>query len=122
MPQQHKESTMSSSNYSTAATALIASFGKSAHQVIDMYRDGGERLAQAASQRWQAAFKEASPSLTPETRKNAKHAKEVAGRYYAQGLALSADGAQVVVDTIVGAAIAGVERVGAFAHQASQKA
>ena len=110
------------SNYSTAATAVIAGFGKSAHQVIGMYRDGGERLAEAASERWQAAFKKASPDLTPETRKNAKHAKEVAGRYYAKGLALSADGAQVVVDTLVGAAIAGVERMDAFAHQASQKA
>ena len=111
---------MNSSNFSTAATALVAGFGKSAHQVIDMYRDGGERLAQAASHRWQAAFRQASPQLTRETRRNARHAAEVAGRYYARGLALSADGAQTAIDTLVGAAIAGVGRIGTFAHPRSR--
>jgi hypothetical protein len=113
---------MDTRNFTTTATTLIANFGQAAHQAIGIYREGGERLAQGVSQRWQTAFREASPQLTPETRKNAKHAKEVAGRYYARGLALSADGAEVVIDTFVGAAIAGIERVGAFAHQATQKA
>ena len=113
---------MDTSNFTNTATSLIANFGQAAHQAIGIYRDGGERLAQGAAQRWQAAFKEASPKLTPETRKNAKHAKDVVGRYYARGLALSADGAEVVVDTFVGAAITGVERMGAFAQQAAHKA
>lgn len=113
---------MDTSNFTTTATSLIANFGQAAHHVIGAYREGGERLAEAAGQRWQAAFKQASPQLTPETRKNAKHAKDVVGRYYARGLAMSTDGAAVVIDTLVGAAIAGVERVGEFTQGHAQKA
>jgi hypothetical protein len=65
-------------------------------------------------QRWKAALKQTAPKLTPETRKNAAHAQQVFSGYYAKGLALSADGAEVVVDTLVGAAIAAVERIAAF--------
>jgi hypothetical protein len=93
---------------------LIAGFGNGAHHVIGLYREGGERLADAMEQRWKAALKQSAPKLTPETRKNAAHAQQVFSGYYAKGLAMSADGAQVVVDTLVGAAIAAVERVAAF--------
>src|SRR3954467_1404496 len=101
MPQQHKEASMDPRNFTDTATSLIANFGQAAHHAIGMYREGGERLAEGTSQRWQAAFKAASPQLSPETRKNAKHAKDVVGRYYARGLALSADGAEVVIDTFI---------------------
>ena len=113
---------MTTQNFTITATSLIANFGKAAHHTIGLYREGGERLAEAAGQRWQAAFKEASPKLTPETRKNAKHAKDVVGRSYARGLAMSTDGAGVVIDTLVGAAIAGVERMGEFTQGHAQKA
>jgi hypothetical protein len=93
---------------------LIAGFGNGAHHVIGLYREGGERLADAMEQRWKSALKQNAPKLTPETRKNAAHAQQVFSGYYAKGLAMSADGAQVVVDTLVGAAIAAVERVAAF--------
>ena len=93
---------------------LIAGFGNSAHHVIGLYREGGERLADAMEQRWKAALKESAPQLTPETRKNAARAQQAFTGYYAKGLAVTADGAEVVVDTLVGAAIAAVERIAAF--------
>lgn len=101
---------------------LIAGFGNGAHRAIGLYREGGERLIDAMDQRWKAAFKQSAPKLTPETRKNAQHAHQVFSGYYAKGLAMSADGAQVVVDTVVGAAIAAVERVAAFNASAGKNA
>ena len=109
---------MDTNSFSTTATGLLANFGNVAHQVIGAYREGGERLATTLEQRWKAALKESSPQLTAETRKNAAGAQQVFSTYYAKGLALSADGAEVVVDTLVGAAVAGFERAAAFAQQA----
>jgi hypothetical protein len=100
---------------------LIAGFGNGAHHVIGLYREGGERLADAMDQRWKAAFKQSAPKLTPETRKNAQHAHQVFSGYYTKGLAMSADGAQVVVDTLVGAAIAAVERMTALNAATARK-
>ena len=99
------------------ATEFVATFGNTAHQGIGIYRSAGERIADAVSSKWDEAFKQASPQLDAETRKNAKNAKQVFGRYYAQGLAMSADGAGIVVDTLVGATIAGIERAAAIGHQ-----
>ncbi|HXD41804.1 MAG TPA: hypothetical protein VN649_14660 [Ramlibacter sp.] len=109
---------MDANSFSTTATGLLANFGHAAHQAIGVYREGGERLAATLEQRWKAALKESSPQLTAETRRNAARAQQAFSAYYAKGLALSADGAEVVVDTLVGAAVAGVERAAAFAQQA----
>jgi hypothetical protein len=109
---------MDANTFSTTATNLLANFGNVAHQVIGAYREGGERLGDTLEQRWKAALKESSPQLTAETRRNAARAQQAFGTYYAKGLALSADGAEVVVDTLVGAAVAGLERAAAFAQQA----
>ena len=112
---------MKTNNFSATATDLLANFGNAAHNAIGVYREGGERLADTLEQRWKKALKETSPKLTPETRKNAAHAQQVLSGYYAKGLALSADGAEVVIDTLVGAAVVAVERATAFA-QRTQKA
>ncbi|NPC56297.1 hypothetical protein [Caenimonas soli] len=101
-------------SFSANATDLIANFGNAAHHAIGVYREGGERLAGTLEQRWKAALKETSPKLTPETRKNAARAQEAFSGYYARGLALSADGAEVVIDTLVGAAVTAIERAAAF--------
>jgi hypothetical protein len=105
---------MNTNDFSTNATRYIAGFGNAAHQVIGFYREGGERLADTLEQRWNKALKESSPKLTPETRKNAARAQQAFSTLYAKGLALSADGAEVVVDTVVGAAVAAVERAAAI--------
>jgi hypothetical protein len=109
---------MDTNAFSTNATSLLANFGNAAHQVIGAYREGGERLATTLGQRWKAALKESSPQLTAETRRNAARAQQAFSTYYAKGLAVSADGAVVVVDTLVGAAVVGIERAAAFAQQA----
>jgi len=100
--------------FSANATDLIANFGNAAHHAIGLYREGGERLADTLEQRWKTALKETAPKLTPETRKNAARAQQAFSGYYARGLALSADGAEVVIDTLVGAAVAAIERAAAF--------
>jgi len=97
-------------NFSTVATQLIDGFDQTAHQVIGLYRDGGERIAAAAKQRWDAALKESSPQLSAETRKNATHAQKVIGGYYVKGIDLAASGAEVAVDTLVQAARTAVQR------------
>lgn len=102
---------MTKQQFTGAATAALGQFGEAAHRAIALYREGGERIAQAAHERWEAAFAQAKPQLDAETRKNAKHAKDVFGRYWARALELSTDGATVAVDMVVGAAITGVERV-----------
>jgi hypothetical protein len=107
---------MDKQEFTQATTAALGRFGNAAHQAIDIYREGGERLAALAGERWDTAFEQAKPQLDAETRKNAKHAKDVFARYYTRAIALSADGARIAVDTVVGASIAGVERVAAYKH------
>lgn len=101
-------------NAFSTATTLIANVGNTAHDLIGAYRERGELLASSLEQRWKAALKEASPQLTAETRKNAARAQRAFSASYARGLALTADGAGVVVDTLVGAAVATVQRAAAF--------
>jgi hypothetical protein len=109
---------MDTNNFSTTATELVARFGNTAHDVIGAYREGGERLAGTLEHRWKSALKESSPKLKPETRRNAARAQQAFSAYYAKGLNLSADGAVVVVDTLVGATVAAIERAAALAAQA----
>lgn len=111
---------MKTQSFTANATSLIGSFGNAAHQAIEAYREGGERLATVLEQRYKAALKETGPQLTPETRKNAAHAQQVFSGYYAKGLTLTADGAVVVVDTLVGAAVTAVERAAAFKQARAQ--
>lgn len=105
---------MEANKFSAATTHALANFGHTAHHLIGMYREGGERLAATLEQRWTAALKESSPQLSAETRKNARRAQKAFSASYAKGLAFTADGAEVVVDTLVGAAVAAVERAAAF--------
>ncbi|HSI55119.1 MAG: hypothetical protein ACAH21_12690 [Ramlibacter sp.] len=107
---------MNTHAFSATATTAVANFGNTAHQVISMYRDGGERIARTLEQRWNAALKEAAPKLTPETRKNAARAQQKFSSFYARSLAMTTDGAQVVVDTLVGATVSAIERAATYAQ------
>ncbi|MBX3586690.1 MAG: hypothetical protein KF796_08590 [Ramlibacter sp.] len=113
---------MTTTEFSRAATGVITTFGSTAHKIIDTYQTGGTRLHDAVEQRWKRALKETSPKLTSETRKNAAHAQQVFSGYYAKGLALTADGAKVAVDTLVGVALATTERATALAEAGLRKA
>ena len=105
---------MNTNHFSGTATGFIGNFADTAHKGIGLYRAGGERLSGALEQRWKAGLKQAGPKLTPETRKNAARAQQAFSGYYAKALALSADGAEVVLDTLVGVAIDAVQRAAAF--------
>ena len=107
---------MKTTNYSATATGYLKAFGSSAHKAISAYRQGGEQLADTLEQQWNAALKRSASQLTPETRKNAARAQQAASALYAKGLAFSVDGARVVVDTLVGAGLAGVQRASTL-HQ-----
>ena len=89
----------------TQVVDIITLVGQTAHKGIDLYRQGGERLLSATEQSWNRALKASSAELTAETRKNAKHAQKVFSGYCAKGLVVTADGATVLVDTLVGAAL-----------------
>lgn len=113
---------MQTQSFSATATDLVARFGSTAHDVIGAYREGGERLAGTLEQRWKTALKKTSPKLTPETRRNAARAQHAFSALYTKGLTLSADGAVVVVDTLVGATVVAIERAAALAEQRKQDA
>ena len=112
---------MNTHDISTAAVDLVGRFGNTAHQVIGMYREGGERVADTLGQRWETAFKQNSAKLTPETRKNAARAQKAFGAWYAKGLAVSTSGAEVAVDTVVGATVAAIVRASLYAQRNPRK-
>jgi hypothetical protein len=105
---------MNAPHFSKTATQFVEAFGTTAHSAIDACREGGERLGDLAADRWDRSFKEASPRLKPETRRNALHAREVFARYYQRGLEASTSGAATVVDTLVQAAGGAIERAAAY--------
>jgi hypothetical protein len=107
---------MTKQQFTDAATTALGRFGNAAHRAIALYREGGEHIARIADERWETAFEQAKPQLDAQTRKNARHAKDVFGRYWARALDLSTDGATIAVDTVVGAAIAGVERAAGYSQ------
>lgn len=106
---------MNTASFFTTATHLVDSAGSTAHAAIGAYRDGGERVAKLASSRWDRSFRQARTHLTPETRRNAAHARRVFGGYYTRGLHLSASGAATAVDTLMGAATTVLDRAAAAA-------
>lgn len=105
---------MTAHEFSTTATRCVETFGTAAHGAVAACRTGGERLAGAAADRWDRAYRRASPQLSAETRRNAAHARKVAGRYWRAGLATSTDAADRAVDAIVGAAATAITRAEAL--------
>jgi hypothetical protein len=100
---------MQATPFRTTARQWISGFDSGAHRAIAGWRSGGERLGEAARQRWDRAFAESSPKLSPETQRNASHFREVVAGYYARGVELSATGAERAVSTLVEAAQSAVD-------------
>ena len=88
----------------STAQHWIRGFDSGAHRAIAGWRSGGDRLGQAARVRWDRAFAESSPQLSPETRRNASHFRDVVAGCYSRGIALSANGAERAVASLVRAA------------------
>jgi hypothetical protein len=101
---------MDSQAFRSTAQQWISGFDHQARRAIGGWRTGGDRLGDAARTRWDRAFAQSSPKLSEETRRNASHARDVFARYYVQGVALSATGAERAVETLVQVADAAVSR------------
>ncbi|HYW56544.1 MAG TPA: hypothetical protein VE934_06275 [Polaromonas sp.] len=112
---------MSAKNLSTVAVDLIEAYGKTAKNVINAYRAGGERMVTLMEKRWNKAMRESRTELTAETAKNANAAKLAFSAYYIKGLTVTSNGAQQVVNQLVKVAEAGVDRVAANASLFEEK-
>jgi len=106
--------TATTSSLTATAVQLLDAFGSTAHTAIAACRTGGERLGDFAARRWDRAFREASPQLSAETRRNAANARKVAARYWRQGLERSTGAAEAAVDTFVDAAAGAIRRAEAW--------
>jgi hypothetical protein len=95
---------MQATEFRATARQWISGFDSGAHRAIAGWRTGGERLGRSARGRWDRAFAESSPQLSPETRRNAGHLRDVVAGYYTRGVELSASGAERAVGTLVQAA------------------
>ncbi|HEY0824237.1 MAG TPA: hypothetical protein VGD76_10655 [Ramlibacter sp.] len=100
---------MQATTFHATARQWISGFDSGAQRAIAGWRAGGDRLGQAARARWDRAFAESSPQLSPETRRNASHFRDVVARRYARGVELSATGAERAVTALVQAAQAAVD-------------
>ena len=101
---------------SSTARQWITGFDSNARRAIVAWREGGDRLAGVARERWDTAFEQAAPKLSAETRRNASHARDVFAGLYAKGILLSAGGAEAAVETLVDVARAAVDRAAATPH------
>ena len=108
---------MNSRNLSTVTTELITSYGNTAKNVINAYRVGGERVIGFMDQRWENALKKSAAKLESEVRGNASSAQKKLSSYYSKGILLTTDGADMVVNKVVGLAGKGVHQVAANASQ-----
>ena len=106
---------MANQTLSTVTSDLIASYGKTAKNVIHAYRVGNQRAIGFMDQRWASAVGKAGNRLSAEARDNAVAAQQKLTGYYAKGVALTTDSADSVVDKAVELAGLGLTQVAANA-------
>lgn len=106
---------MSNKNLSTVTTDLIESYGNTAKNMIQAYRMGHQRVALFVDQRWEKALQQSASPLRTEMRKNALAAQKSVNGLYVKGIALTSDGADVLVNKAVELAGKGVQKASATA-------
>lgn len=112
---------MTTKTLSTATTALIESYANTAKNVINAYRVGHERVIGFMDQRWESALHKTGRKLTAEVRGNALSAQKKFSALYTQGVTLTADGADTLVNKVVELAGKGVHQAAANADQFEKK-
>ena len=112
---------MTAKNLSTITTDLITSYGKTARNMIHVYRMGNQRVARYVDQRWEQALAQSASELRNEVRKNAKAVQKTVNGLYLKGITISSDGAEGVVGKFVELAGKGVQQVAANASQFEQR-
>ena len=108
---------MTAKNLSTVTTELITSYGNTAKNVIHAYRVGGERVIGFMDRRWEKALEKSGARLKAEVRSNAMSAQKKLSGYYTNGISLTTNGADMVVDKAVELAGKGVRQVARNAGQ-----
>ena len=112
---------MTAKNLSTVVTDLIESYGNTSKNVINAYRTGGERIVGFVEQRWDRALEASSPKLSADVVENAAAAQKLVGSYYTQGLALTTNSADTLVNELVKFAGKGLQQVAANASRFEEK-
>ena len=102
---------MNTQAFQATAQQWISGFDHGAHRAIAGWRSGAGRLGEMARTRWDHAFAQSSPQLSPDTRRNASHFRDVVAGYYVRGIDLSTTGAERAVSTLVEAAEAAAGRI-----------
>jgi hypothetical protein len=111
---------MRNKSLSSVANAVIESYGNTAINMINAYRIGGERVIGFVDQRFEAAVNTGASRLSDELRTNLIGTEKRISGYYAKGLQVGTDRAEVVVNTAVDLASKGVERIAANAERFDQ--
>ena len=106
---------MTIQNLSSVASDVITSYGKTAENVINAYRSGGQRVIGFVDQRFQNVLNRPALPLSTAMRGNLATVQKTISGYYVKGIELSSGGAQTVVHTVVDLAGKGVERIAANA-------
>ncbi len=108
---------MTSKNLSTVTNELIASYGNTAKNVINAYRVGNERAVGYVDQSWATAVEKAGTRLSAEVRNNALAAQKRLSGYYAMGVSVTSDNAEIAVSKAIELAGKSVEQVAANASR-----
>lgn len=108
-------------DFSAVTTELITAYGLTVKNLVQVYRIGGEYMANFLEERWSGALGLSQHKLSAEARRNAKLAHDVAGSFYHRSLDLSSAGAEAVVDKVVELAHQGVQQAAANAARFDEK-
>jgi hypothetical protein len=116
-PSFFRRNHMTSKNLSTVTNELIASYGNTAKNVISAYRVGNERAVGYVDQSWATAVEKAGTRLSAEVRGNALAAQKAISGYYAKGVSMTSDNAEIAVSKAIELAGKSVEQVAANASR-----
>lgn len=92
---------MRTQHLSTVTCRLTASYGNTAKNVIKAYRVGGERLVGLVEQRWNRSLRASRVKLGTGVAHNANAAQARLQQFAQTSLALTANGADRVVNTVL---------------------
>ena len=108
---------MTAKSLTTVTNELIESYGNTAKNVINAYRVGNERAVVYMDKSWATAVQKAGTRLSAEVRGNALAAQKKVSGFYAKGVTLTTDSADVAVSKVVELAGEGVRQVAANASR-----
>ncbi len=113
---------MTAPKLSTVATRLVQTYGNTAHNVVNAYRAGGERMGQLLEQRYTRALLATGDKLSPEVRENALVTQKIISAYYVKGIELASQGAGALIDNVIKYTGMGLEQVAANTEKFEGKA